>query len=229
MAMIPATNWTKGELAPELQARIDTAQYGAGAKRMRNFIIQKYGGAAFRPGFRYVGEVDDTTTEPRYLPFQYNIEQAYVMVLDEEKMTLLTNGGMVVEPVTALLTTSDMLITAITKAANAQVTAAFHDYAIGDKVFFSGVSGMTEINGQFGTVLTVPGANTFTVDIDTRAYGTFTSSTGVARVGAPAPTPAPTPPPVPPALPDPPITGGGGGSGSDIGEYLGYNGLGHIP
>lgn len=218
MVMIPATNFTKGEIAPELQARIDTAQYSAGAKRLRNFVIQRYGGAAFRPGFRYVGEVDSISTTPRYLPFQYNIEQAYVMVLDETKLNLLTGGGMVVEPVTAASPSSDMLITAITKAAQAQITAAFHDYAVGDKVFFTGISGMTELNGRFATVVSVVDANNFTIGIDTRTYGTFVSSTGVARVGAPAPTPAPTPPPVPPALPATPITGGGGGSGSDLGE-----------
>lgn len=217
--MIPATNWTKGELAPELQARIDTAQYGAGAKRMRNFIIQRYGGAAFRPGFRYVGEVTDISTSPRYLPFQYNIEQAYVMVLDDESLTLLAGGGVVVEPVTDADPDEDMLITAITKAANAQVTAAYHSYVAGDRVYFSGVTGMTEINGQFGTVMSVVDTNNFTVDIDTTGYGTFVSSTGLARSGAPTPMPAPTPPPTPPALPDPPITGGGGGSGSGLGEY----------
>ena len=196
----------------------ETSQYSAGAKRLRNFIIQKYGGASFRPGFRYVGEVDDTGTTPRYLPFQYNVEQAYIMVLDDEALTLLANGGVVVEPVTAAAPGSDMLITAITRAANAQVTAAFHDYAVGDKVFFSGIAGMTEINGRFASVVSVVDADNFTIDLDTTGFTAFVSSTGVARVGAPAPIVPPAPPPVPPALPEPPITGGGGGSGSDLGE-----------
>ena len=49
MALVPLLNFTKGAISPELQARIDTAQYGAGAKQLNNFIIQKYGGASFRP------------------------------------------------------------------------------------------------------------------------------------------------------------------------------------
>jgi len=211
MPTIPLTNLSKGELSPELQARIDTAQYGAGAKRMRNFIVQKYGGASFRPGFRYVAEADTAVSTPRYLPFQYNIEQAYIMVLDEGFMRLLAFGGVVIE--------DNLLITALTQAANARVTAAFHAYVPRDKIYFHGVTGMTGINGRTGTVLTVIDANNFTVDIDTSNFPAFISSSGTARVGAPAPTPAPTPPPVPPALPAPPETGGGGGSGSDLGEY----------
>ncbi len=211
MPKFPIVNFSKGEISPELQARIDTGQYGAGAKRMRNFVVQKYGGASFRPGFRFVGEADDVESTPRYIPFQFNIEQAYVMSLDEGFMRLLTGGGQVIE--------DNLLITAITLAANAQVTAAFHAYVVGDKLFFYGVTGMAEINGRVGTVMSVIDPNNFTVDIDTTTFSTFVTSSGTARVGAPAPTPTPTPPPTPPALPDPPETTDGGGSGTGLGEY----------
>ena len=211
MPMVPTVNFSKGEISPELQARIDTGQYSAGAKRMRNFIVQKYGGASFRPGFRFVGEADNTTSTPRYLPFQYNIEQAYVMVLDEGYMRLLATGGQVIE--------DNLLITAITKAASAQVTAAFHAYVVGDKLYFYGVTGMTQINGRVGTVVSVVDANNFTVNITTTAFSTFVSSSGTARAGAPAPTPTPTPPPAPAALPVEPSTTPAGGSGTDLGEY----------
>ena len=218
MAMIPMVNFSKGSIAPELQARIDTAQYGAGVKTLNNFIIQKYGGASFRPGFRLVAEADNAVSTPRYLPFQYNIEQAYVMVLDEGYMRLLATGGQVIE--------DNLLITAITKAANAQVTAAFHAYVVGDKVYFYDVTGMTQINGRTGTVASVVDANNFTVNINTTGFSTFIGASGTARVGAPAPTPTPTPPPVPPAQPALPSVADGGGSGSDLGEYstpFGYN------
>lgn len=217
MPTLPITNFSKGELAPELQARIDTSQYQAGAKRMRNFIIQKYGGASFRPGFRYVGECDTIDSTPRYIPFQFNIEQAYVMVLDEQFMRLIALGGMVVEPVDDAHPSDDMLITAITKAVQGQVTAAYHAYEVGDVVYFKGITGMTELNGRQAKVVEVVDANNFKIDIDTRLFGAFVSSTGVARSGAPTPTPTPTPPPVPPNPPAPPSTGGGGGSGFDLG------------
>lgn len=210
MTTLPFTNLSKGELAPELQARIDTAQYEAGAKRLRNFIIQRYGGASFRPGFRLVGELDNITSTPRYLPFQYNVEQAYIMALDEGYMRLLALGGMVIE--------DNLKITAITKAANAQITAAFHAYVVGDKIYFHGITGMTELNGRTATVMSVVDANNFTININTSSFTTFVSSDGIVRGGAPAPAPAPTPPPVPPALPAVVESTDMGGSGADLGE-----------
>ena len=214
MSTIPFTNFTKGEISPELQARLDTRQYGAAAKRIRTFIIQRYGGLSFRPGFRFVGEVDDVAVTERYLPFQFNIEQAYIMSLGDEQMRLMALGGMVIE--------DNLLITAITKAANAQVTAAFHAYEVGDRVALDGIVGMTELNGRTPLVVSVIDADNFTIDIDTTTYGTFVSSSGTARVGAPPPPPAPpAPPPAPPAAPEPPPVAGGGGSGSDVGSYQG--------
>jgi hypothetical protein len=211
MSFLPFTNFTKGELAPELQARIDTNQYGAAAKRVRNFLIQRYGGLAFRPGFRLVAEADDVDEELKYVPFQYNIEQAYIMSLGDERMRLLASGGVVLE--------QTIEITALTNAAEAQVTAAFHDYAVGDRIYFSGIVGMVELNGQSAIVSSVMDPDNFTIEHDTRDYGVFVSSDGDTRVGAPPAPPAPEPPPpAPTPPPEPPPTTGGGGSGGDTGE-----------
>jgi len=221
MTALPFTNFTKGEISPELQARIDTSQYGAAAKKVRNFIIQRYGGLSFRPGFRFVGEVDDATKQVRYLPFQYNIEQAYIMALEDGNMRLLTGGGFVIE--------QDLQITAISKDANAQITAAYHDYEVGDRLYLQGITGMVELNDRYVTVVSVLDADNFTIDVNTTSFSTFVSSTGDVRVGAPTPPDPPPPdPPAPPAQPDPPSTTTGGGSGSATGEtnedYSGYRG-----
>lgn len=211
MSVIPFTNFTKGELAPELQARIDTSQYGAAAKRVRNFLIQRYGGLSFRPGFRLVAEVDDVDEEIRYIPFQYNIEEAYIMSLGDERFRLLTGGGVVIE--------QNVKITAITNAVEAQITEAFHDYVVGDRIGFSGIVGMEELNGRWGIVTSVIDVDNYTIDIDTTAYGTFVSSDGDTRVGPPPPPPTPEPPPpAPTPPPDPAPVAGGGGSGSDTGD-----------
>lgn len=210
MSMIPFANFTKGEFAPELQARIDTNQYGAAAKRVRNFIIQRYGGLSFRPGFRLVAEVDDVDKITRYFPFQYNMEQSYVLAMEDENMRLLTSGGVVIE--------ENIEITAITKAVNAQVTALFHDYEVGDRIYFSGIEGMTELNGQSATVASVVDVDNFTINLNTSGYSDFIASDGATRVGPPAAPPAPEAPPAAPTPPpDPPPVTGGGGSGTDVG------------
>ncbi len=210
MTMIPFTNFTKGWISPELQARLDTNQYAAGAKKVVNFIIQRYGGLSFRPGFRLVGEVDDVTKNIRYIPFQYNLEQAYIMAVEDQKMRLLAKGGFIAE--------ENIKITAISKAVNAQVTAALHSYVVGERIFLSGIVGMVELNGRSATVVSVIDANNFTININTTGYTTFVSSDGTARTASPpAPPPDPTPPPPPPAEPPPPTTTDSGGSGSGIG------------
>lgn len=214
MSVIPFTNFTKGELAPELQARIDTSQYGAAAKRVRNFLIQRYGGLSFRPGFRLVAEVDDVDEEIRYIPFQYNIEEAYIMSLGDERFRLLTGGGVVIE--------QNLEIVSIGNGVNPTVEIPFHGNVAGDRIYFNGITGMVELNGQSAIVLSVTDVDHFVISHDTTNYGTFISSDGDTRVGPPAPPPTPEPPPpAPTPPPDPPPVTGGGGSGSDTGDLPG--------
>jgi hypothetical protein len=65
-------------------------------------------------------------------------------------------------------------ITAITKAASAVVTSSAHGFVVGDYIFFYGINGMTELNGLYG-VVTARSTNTFTVNINTTNFGTFTA------------------------------------------------------
>lgn len=71
-------------------------------------------------------------------------------------------------------TGSAITITAITKAFNAEVTGT-HALAKGDRVTFASVGGMAELNTLVGTVLAVTSTTSFVVDIDTRAFTTYTS------------------------------------------------------
>ena len=213
MTAIPFSNFSKGEIAPELQARLDTSQYEAAAKKVKNFIIQRYGGLSFRQGFRFVAEVDNVAHSIKYIPFQYNMEQAYIMVLQDANFRLLTKGGLVLEV--------DNLITAITKEATPLVTAANHGYIVGQKVFLSGIVGMTQLNGRSALVTAVVDANNFRIGINTTTYGTFVSSSGTAAGTPPVVPPAGTVPPVPPALPPVPPVTDGGGTGGDLGVLPG--------
>lgn len=203
MPKLALPNFSKGEIAPDLYGRIDTAQYSAALKKARNFVVQKYGGVTFRSGTRMVGKVDDPTKPVRLIPFQFSISQSYVMVMGQGMMRPIALGGFVVEQNTK--------ITAITKGFPTILTIPFHGYEVGDRIYFSGIEGTVELNGQFAVVATVPDDDTITVLIDSTAYGDFEESDGTENV-APPPAP-PAPPPVPPPYvpPDPPEVGGGGG------------------
>lgn len=206
------TNLSKGEIGPELYGRIDVPQYAAGAKRAINFIAQRYGGMAFRPGFRFVAAADDIETWVRYVPFENSLETAYVLAFDQLGFRPLALGGMVKE--------ENQKILSVTKEEQAALNIDFHDVEVGDRIFLDGITGMTELNARFATVIEVIDADNVRIDINTIDYGTFTGSDGTQRVAPPTPPPAPpSPPPAPPAPPDPPDTGGGGGSGGDLGGY----------
>jgi len=200
-------NFTKGEISPEILARFDLSAYQAGARRARNVVIRRTGGLEKRMGTRFVAECLGTSA--RLIPFQFNDEQAYALEFGQGYMRPLALGGAVLE--------EGLLVTAITKAANAKITAAFHAYEVGDPVYLTGITGMTQINDRFLTVVSVIDANNFTVDIDSTDFDTFTGSGGgTARVGSPPPPPPPPAvPPPPPPPPAPPVgSGSGGGYGS---------------
>ena len=65
-------------------------------------------------------------------------------------------------------------VTAISKAVQAVVTCAGHTFVAGESVHFSGVVGMTEINGLRGKVLSIL-AGSITVDINSSGFSNYTS------------------------------------------------------
>ena len=189
-------NFSKGELAPEIWGRFDVDAYQSSVRKARNVLILKYGGLTKRPGTRLVAEVLDDSEPARLIPFQFSLTQTYALELGQGYMRAASSGGLVLN--------EELLITAITNAVNAQITAAYHGYSVGQQVYLSGVAGTLGdfLNGRFGTVVSVVDTNNFTIDIDTAGKGAFTSATGgTARTGAPSPDP--TPPVVPPVVPPP--------------------------
>jgi hypothetical protein len=208
-AKLPITNFSKGEFTPLLYSRVDVPQYQAGVKTGLNFIIQRYGGMSFRPGFRFAGEVDNFDHNYRMASFLSDQDQGYIMLLGDLQHRVMAKGGFVVE--------EDLKIVSITAGAPAILEIPFHDMAVGDRLYFEGNEGMP-LDGRFAVILSVPDANHVAVNFSTIGLPALTSSTGIVRVGAPPPPPAPPAPlPDPEPEPDPPETGGGGGSGGGIG------------
>lgn len=168
-----------GELAPSMYGRVDLAKYHVGAALLRNYFVDYRGGASSRTGTQFVGQVKDSTTPNRLVPFQFNTSQTYVLVFGNMSLRFVTNGGYVLE--------TAKTITGITQAAQGVVTSAAHGYSNGNLVFLAGIGGMTQLNQRYATVANVT-TNTFTlvdmygVPINTLAYSTYTSGGTVARV-----------------------------------------------
>ncbi|ALH82906.1 hypothetical protein [Sphingopyxis macrogoltabida] len=199
-------NFSRGVLAEHLHGRFDVDAYNAGLKEGTNVIVLKYGGVTKRPGWRLVAEVINGEEPTRIIPFQFSLTQTYALEMGQGYMSPCALGGRLVE--------EELEIVNITNAAQAEIEAAFHDYAVGEKIYVTGVEGEIGelLNGRFWEVVSVVDDDKFMIDADTTGLDPFTAADGgITREETPEPPPPPpvVPPVVPP--PDPPQTGGGGG------------------
>ncbi|HKY80279.1 MAG TPA: hypothetical protein VJM09_02265 [Sphingobium sp.] len=166
-------NFSKGILSKELWGRVDIAPYSAGVRQALNVLIMKYGGLTKRPGTHMVYEVRDG--DKRLLPFEGAYGASYALLMGEETMRPAALGGMVPE--------ASKAVTAGTGANPVALTVAAHGYVTGDEVFVSGSAGMAVLNGRILPV-TVTGANSFTLPIDTSSLAPIDGTDGmtVARI-----------------------------------------------
>ena len=167
------TNFQSGELSPRLEGRIDLQKYQSGAQTLENMIVYPQGGATRRPGTYYAGTSKDGG-KVRLINFEYSDEQAYVMEFGENYIRFFKDGGILTEATTD--------ITAITKADPAVVTASAHGLSDGDRVYISGIVGMTELNNREFTVANKT-TNTFELSgEDSSSHTTYTSGGKVGNI-----------------------------------------------
>ena len=107
------SNFTAGELTPKLYGRTDIAKYDNGAQTVENFLVQPHGGLTRRPGTQFVAEVKTSSASTRLVPFEFNVEQAYVLEFGNLYFRIYKDGGQVVSggsavEVTTTYTTADL-------------------------------------------------------------------------------------------------------------------------
>ena len=167
------TNFQSGELSPRLEGRIDLQKYQSGAQTLENMVVYPQGGATRRPGTYYAGTSKDGG-KVRLINFEYSDEQAYVMEFGANYIRFFKDGGILTEATTD--------ITAITKADPAVVTASAHGLSDGDRVYISGIVGMTELNNREFTVANKT-TNTFELSgEDSSSNTTYTSGGKVGNI-----------------------------------------------
>lgn len=108
------------------------------------------------------------------------------------------NGRYFVGQIDTAIAATSATVSAATNANPCAITvSASHGWTTGNQVAFSGVGGMTQLNGNTYTI-TVTGATTFTLNgVDSSAFGVYTSGGTATRVSTPT-------------------SGGGGGGGGWI-------------
>lgn len=179
MAQNRQFSFSAGEITTALYARADQTRYQTGLRTLRNFIVQKTGGVANRPGTKFVGEIRDSAAVGRLIPFQ-NATKSYAVELGNLTMQFVEAS--------AYNTHSSATISAATKASPCVITAVGHAFSNGDLVYITGVSGMIELNGRTFKVAGVSG-NTFQLtdhsygtNVNSSSYTTYTSGGTVARI-----------------------------------------------
>jgi hypothetical protein len=94
----PFTNFTAGELSPRLDGRTDLAKYFNGCKKLQNFLTFPQGGVTRRPGTEHIAAATSLTPNAvRLIPFEFNVEQTYVLEFTNNKFRIFKDGGIVVD------------------------------------------------------------------------------------------------------------------------------------
>lgn len=168
------TNFTAGELTPKLAGQVDFKKYNNGVEILENMTVFPQGGATRRYGTKFVAEVKDSSKITRLIPFEFNIEQSYILEFGNQYIRFFKDNGQI--------TNATKNITNITQANPAVVTVASHGYTNGTDVWINSVGGMTELNGRRFRIANVT-TNTFELSgVDSTSYTTYTSGGTVASV-----------------------------------------------
>jgi len=208
---IPQVNFAKGELGPQLYGRFDVDAWQSALRKARNVIVMKYGGMTKRPGTRLVGQVLNSAEPTRLIPFQFSMTQTYALEMGQGYMAPCALGGRILE--------GGQPITAITNAADAELTIAYHGYSVGDLIYIDGVEGGmgSVLNYRTWAVVAVIDANTITINANTTGCPAFSGCTGgTANSVPPIIVPPPTVPPPASGPASPPLAYGGGLGGTSL-------------
>lgn len=169
-------DFSGGEIAPKYYGRSDLQIFYKGLRRARNFITESAGGAFYRPGFYFASKTRDNL--PAWLAeFRFTDTTSFTLEFTTNAIRFYRNDGQVRFDAQA--------ITGITKANPAVVTYSGADtFSNGDRVWISGVVGMTEVNNQEFTVAGVnTGANTFQLSgVNSTSYGAYSSGGTIEKI-----------------------------------------------
>ena len=142
-----------GEWAPALNARVDVAKYKAGAALMRNFYPDYRGGASSRPGTIYCIQAHNAIQPVRLIPFQANFVVNFVLEFGHGYIRPMFNGAPLLE--------GAFSITNVTiDGAGVLITTPIASTVFNTQwVFITGVSGTTQLNGRYFSVVGIDTTN----------------------------------------------------------------------
>ncbi|MFO0253731.1 MAG: hypothetical protein ACK52V_06415 [Betaproteobacteria bacterium] len=181
-ASLAQHGFNAGEWSPLLLGRQDLEKYSRALQVCKNAVLLTQGAWTRRPGTVYLHQAKHHAKKCRLFPFQFSVTQTYTLEFGENYIRFFTNRG--------ILTQTAQNITGITRANPAVLTYSGSDtYANNDRVYVSGVGGMSQVNGREFVVTNVnTGTNTFELydsdgnAVNSTGYDTYTSGGTVAEI-----------------------------------------------
>ena len=182
-ASVVQGSFAAGEVSPSFWGHIEHAKFHVACSTMRNMFASIRGGAYSRAGTLFCGQAKQPasagSTPPRIIPFQFRINQAYVLELGDSYVRFISNGGYVTE--------APFAVTGATQANPCALTVPGHNFANGDWIFVAGILGMTQLDGLEFIVENVSGStltltDTFGIPVNSLAFGAYASGGTAARI-----------------------------------------------
>jgi hypothetical protein len=81
-----------GEVSPRFEGRADHQRYFSSLRECLNFKTSAVGGVDRRDGTRFIAAVKDHARKVRLMPFEFSVEQAYVLEMGHHYIRFLRNG-----------------------------------------------------------------------------------------------------------------------------------------
>ena len=134
------TSFNTGELSPLMFGRTDFEKYKSGMALCQNWVPTIQGPLINRPGTKFTTPVKDQSKFTQLIPFEFNVEQAYILEFGENYIRFFKDNGFILE--------AEKVITGATQTNPVVISSAVHGYGNGDEIFIESVVGMTELNNK---------------------------------------------------------------------------------
>lgn len=182
MATIIQRSFSGGEIAPALYSRIDLTKYKTGLRTLRNFFVMRHGGAANRPGTRFIGRTKNPLDKVTLIDFIFSVNDTFMLEVGDQYIRVIKNQK--------YITTNPLTISSISQANPAIFNfGGLHNLSVGDEITLTGlIFGPDELNGKNLRVASTPFGNTATFNyldgtpVDTTAMPAYASGGSAEQI-----------------------------------------------
>lgn len=90
-------SFNSGQVSPLMEARSDYPKYQSSSRLLENFLVTAQGPVTRRSGTRFVAEVKDSNYSVRLIPFEYSVDDTYIIEVGNKYMRFYRNGGQILD------------------------------------------------------------------------------------------------------------------------------------